>query len=248
VKLTVLGSSASYPGPGRACAGHLVSTTGARIVLDLGNGALSNLGRATDACHIDAIFISHLHPDHYLDLLGFMAMLRYAPDGPSPPVPLYGPEGLPARMRAVVSGHGRRDVGGAFAFTPLQDGQPVEVGPTIVTPRAVDHDGVTFAMVVDGDARRLVYTSDTRLSDPVRRAARGAHTLLAEATIPASYAGRVPHMTGGEAGMLATEVGAERLVLTHLWPTVPREVILDDAKAAFAGEVLLADELLVVEV
>jgi ribonuclease BN (tRNA processing enzyme) len=248
VKLTVLGSSASYPGPGRACAGHLVTTSGARVVLDLGNGALSNLGLATDACSIDAIFVSHLHPDHYLDLLGFMAMLRYAPDGPSDPVPLYGPEGLPARMRAVVSGHGRRDVGGAFAFTALEDGRPVEVGPLTVTPRAVDHDGDTFAFVVDGDGRRLTYTSDTRLSDPIRRAAHGTHTLLAEATIPASYAGRVPHMTGAEAGSLATEVAAERLVLTHLWPTVPRDVILDDARSAFSGEVLLADELLVVEV
>jgi ribonuclease BN (tRNA processing enzyme) len=248
VKLTVLGSSASYPGPGRACAGHLVTTAGARVVLDLGNGALSNLGLATDACHIDAIFISHLHPDHYLDLLGFMAMLRYAPDGPFPPVPLHGPEGLTARMRAVVSGHGRRDVGGAFEFAPVEDGRAIEVGPLTVTPRAVDHDGDTFAFVVDGDGRRLVYTSDTRLSDPVRRAARGAHTLLAEATIPAAYAGRVPHMTGSEAGSLAAEVAAERLVLTHLWPTVPRDVILDDARAAFSGEVVLADELLVVEV
>jgi ribonuclease BN (tRNA processing enzyme) len=248
VKLTVLGSSASYPGPGRACSGHLVSTTGARVVLDLGNGALSNLGRATDACRIDALFVSHLHPDHYLDLLGFMAMLRYAPDGPFPPVPLHGPEGLVARMKAVVSDHGRRDVAGAFAFTPLEDGRPIEIGPLVVTPRLVDHDGATYAFVVDGDERRLVYTSDTRLSDPVRRAAQGVHTLLADATVPSSYAGRVPHMTGGEAGSLAAEVGAERLVLTHLWPTVSREVILDDAKAVFSGEVLIADELLVVEV
>jgi ribonuclease BN (tRNA processing enzyme) len=248
VKLTVLGSSASYPGPGRACAGHLVATTGARVVLDLGNGALSNLGRATDACRVDAIFISHMHPDHYLDLLGFMAMLRYAPDGPFSPVPLHGPEGIMARMRAMVSGHGRRDVGGAFAFTPLEDGRAVEVGSLTITPRAVDHDGDTFAFVVDGDGRRLTYTSDTRLSDPVRRAAHGAHTLLADATVPASYAGRVPHMTGAEAGELAAEVAAERLVLTHLWPTVPRDVILDDARSAFSGEVLLADELLVVEV
>jgi ribonuclease BN (tRNA processing enzyme) len=248
VKLTVLGSSASYPGPGRACAGHLVTAAGTRIVLDLGNGALSNLGLATDACRIDALFVSHLHPDHYLDLLGFMAMLRYAPDGPFPPVPLHGPEGLMARMRAVVSGHGRRDVDGAFAFTPLTDGLPVEVGSLTVTPRAVDHDAAAFGFVVDGDGRRLVYTSDTRLSDPVRLAARGAHTLLAEATIPASYAGRVPHMTGADAGALAKEVAAERLVLTHLWPTVPREVILDDARAAYPGEVLLGDELLVVEI
>jgi ribonuclease BN (tRNA processing enzyme) len=248
VRLTVLGSSASFSGPGRACAGHLVEGAGYRVVFDLGNGTLSNLCRATDAYALDAVFVSHLHPDHYLDLFALMAMLRYAPEGPRPALPLFGPAGLIERMQGLLSDSAKRDVTEAFAFTAIAAGQPVTLGPITVTPHPVEHHGESFALVAEAEGRRLCYTSDTKLSDPVREAARGADVILAEATLPQAYAGFAPHMTPAEAGALATDARASKLVLTHLWPTVPRGEILDDATAAFGGTVLLADELMRVDI
>ncbi len=244
----MLGSSASFPGPGRACAGHLVEGDGYRAVFDLGNGTLANLCLATDAYALDAVFVTHLHPDHYLDLFALMAMLRYAPGGSCPPVALFGPAGLVERMQCLLSDSAKPDVTDAFRFTPLAAGEPVLLGPLTVTPRAVEHSGQSFALVAEAGGRRLCYTSDARLSDPVRRAASGADTVLAEATLPQAYAGMAPHMTPSEAGELAREAGASRLVLSHLWPTVPRESILFDAAAAFSGTVLLAEELLRVDI
>jgi ribonuclease BN (tRNA processing enzyme) len=248
VRLTVLGSSASFSGPGHACAGHLVEGDGYRVVFDLGNGTVSNLCLATDAYALDAVFVTHLHPDHYLDLFALMAMLRYAPDGPMPPVPLFGPSGLVERIQCLLSDAAKHDVTDAFGFTPLVAGSSIDIGPLTVTPHAVEHSGDSFALVAQASGRTLCYTSDAMLTEGLRTAAAGADVVLAEATLPEAYAGRAPHMTASEAGSLASGASASRLVLTHLWPTVPRERILGDAAAAFSGSVLLADELLRVDI
>jgi ribonuclease BN (tRNA processing enzyme) len=248
VRLTILGSSASFPGPGRACAGHLIEGDGYRVVFDLGNGTLANLTSATDAYALDAVFVTHLHPDHYLDLFALMAMLRYAPDGPRPALPLFGPAGLIERMQSLLSGSAKTDVTDAFAFRVLVADAPVILTGITVTPHVVEHHGDTFALVAEAEGRRLCYTSDTKLTDPVREAARGADVVLAEATLPQAYAGFAPHMTASEAGALAAGAGASKLVLTHLWPTVPRGEILNDASSSYRGTVLLAEELMRVDI
>jgi ribonuclease BN (tRNA processing enzyme) len=248
MRLTVLGSSASFPGPRRACAGHLVSAEGVHVVFDLGNGTLANLSTATDPYAIDAVFITHLHPDHFLDLFALMAMVRYAPEGTEKPISVFAPEGLHARMAALLTGHGRQDLADAFEWTTLRDREAVDVGPMRVMPSAVDHERPTFALVAQAAGKRLCYTSDSRLSQPVRDAAAGCDLLLSEATLPQAYSGRAPHMTPAEAGELASTSGATTLVLTHLWPTVPRDAILREATAVFGGQVVLADELATIEV
>lgn len=248
MRVTVLGSSASYAGPGQACAGHLVEGGGVRVVFDLGNGALANLGRLIDPATVDAVFISHAHPDHFLDLFSLQALLRYAPQGPAPALRVYASEDLLERAACLLSSHGRLEFVEAFRMAALADGIPVRVGDMLVTPYAVEHEGTTFALVAEADGRRMCYTSDSRPGSAVLAAARGADLLLADATLPEEYAGRAPHMTASQAGSLAAEAGASRLVLTHLWPTTPRHDILDSAKQAFGGPVQLADELLTVEV
>lgn len=243
MRLTILGSAASYPGAGRACAGYLVSSEDTDILLDCGNGTLANLAGLMDPTRLSALFISHGHIDHFADLYALQAALRYSPDGPLPPLPMYLPAGLFERMGAVLSDHGRRELSQAFGAHEFVVGEPVRIGELVVTALPVDHVPDTFALVVEGDGTRLCYTSDTRLGDEVRAAARGAGVLLAEATLPPEYAGRAPHMTPAEAGTLATEAGAHTLVLTHLWPTVDRDAAAEAAAGQFGGRVIVADEL-----
>jgi ribonuclease BN (tRNA processing enzyme) len=248
MRLTVLGSCASYADSGRACSGHLVESGGKRVLLDCGNGALANLSRACDPTTLDAVFISHAHPDHFVDIYALQALLRYAPDGPAPAVPLYTPEGLFERMSCLLTSRGAREMAEAFVPAVLTAGSPVDIGGLTVTPRPVSHGEASFALVTDARGSRLAYTADTAPGDLVEAAATGADVLLAEATLPAGHAGAAPHMTAAEAAGVAARAGAHTLVLTHMWPTTPREAILAEAEAVFAGEVLLADEMLSVEI
>src|SRR5262245_66297905 len=90
MRLTVVGCSGSYPGPDSAASCYLVEAGGTRIVLDLGNGALGSLQRYTNLDGIDAVLLSHLHPDHCLDLCSYYIYRRFRPDRPLPLVTVYG--------------------------------------------------------------------------------------------------------------------------------------------------------------
>jgi len=248
VRLTVLGSCASYAGAGRACSGHLVESGDTRVLLDCGNGVLANLARVVDPASLDAVFVTHPHPDHFVDLYALHALLRYAPDGPVAQLRLYLPTDLFERMGCLLSDRGKREFAEAFDTEPLVGGSPVVVGDLTVTPYPVDHTSESFALVVEDGRRRLCYTGDTRPGPAAVSAARGAGLLLAEATLPAEYSGRAPHMTGRDAGMLAREAGAGTLVLTHIWPTASREGIAEEARSVWDGDVKLADELATFEV
>jgi len=248
VNLTVLGSAASYPGAGRACAGYLLEADGAALLLDCGNGVLGNLGRVLDPLALDAVFVTHGHVDHFADVYAMQAALRYAPDGPAAALPLHLPPGLFERMGAVLTEHGRAEFAEAFEVSELADGARASYGAVTVTARGVAHSGDTFALVAEAGGARLVYTADATLDDALRVVAAGADVILADATLPEPYRGRAPHMTAAEAGTLAAGAGAHTLVLTHLWPTVNRDAAAAEASAVFGGRVIVAEELDVIDI
>lgn len=242
MRLTVLGSSASYASAGRACAGHLLEAAGARVLLDCGNGVLANLARVEEPTSLDAVFVTHGHPDHYADLYSLQAALQYAPQGPVSPIPLYAPPGIADQVKCVLSERGAHSFDEAFVAIDLVAGEPVVLGGLTVTPVAVEHTDPTFALVAEAEGARLVYTADTAPHGGVREAARGADLLLAEATLPEAYAGAGPHMTASQAGELAREAGARALALVHVWPTNDRAEMVREATQAFGATVVVADE------
>ncbi|MCG2808193.1 MAG: MBL fold metallo-hydrolase [Coriobacteriia bacterium] len=242
MRLTVLGSSASYAGPGQACAGHLVQSGSTSVLLDCGNGVIANLGRVMEPGDLDAVFITHGHLDHFADLYTLQALLRYAPGGPSGRLDLALAPGLIERILAPLSSRGKDEFLEAFQVVNLVAGHTMEVGGLAVTPALVDHADPTFALLVEDGPIRLCYTADTKLGDRVMAVAAGANLLLAEATLPQEYAGQAPHMTASQAGTLAYQAGALQLVLTHLWPTNDRESAQCEATAAFGSHVHVATE------
>src|SRR2546429_9691108 len=93
MRLTVLGCAGSFPAPDSACSAYLVEAEGYALMLDFGTGSLSALQRYGDLRRVDAILLSHLHCDHMLDACSYVVVRRYAPGGPSPHLPGYGPAG-----------------------------------------------------------------------------------------------------------------------------------------------------------
>lgn len=248
MRLTVLGSAASHAGKGQACAGHYLEAAGAAVLMDCGNGVLANLYAVGDPYGLDAVFVTHNHPDHYVDLYSMQAMLRYAPQGPVGPVALYTPGDLYERMQVLLSDRGGEQFREAFAYASMLDTETLKLGDLRITPHLVPHTDPTYALVAEGDGVKLCYTADTRLGDAALRAASGADLLLAEATLPEAYAGAAPHMTAREAGVLAREAGVGELVLVHVWPTNDRAQMARDAAAEFDGPVTVAAEFDVFDV
>lgn len=248
MRLTVLGSGASYPGAGHACAGYLVESGGTRVLVDCGNGSVSNLARVVEPERLSAVFVTHAHVDHFADLYVLQAALRYAPHGPAPALDLFVAEGVLDAVLAPLSERGRREMREAFVVHELAASVRTAVGGLSVTPVPVTHAERTFALAIEGCDGRLFYTSDAVLDDALRDAARGADLLLADATLPDEYVGRAPHMTPAQAGALAAAAGAETLVLTHLWPSVDREAAVFDAARSFGGRIIVASELVAIEI
>jgi ribonuclease BN (tRNA processing enzyme) len=252
VKLTIVGCSGSYPGPESAASCYLLeadhpSEAGEsrtwRILLDLGNGALGQLHRYVDPLSIDAVFVSHLHADHCLDLCGYYVMRKYHPSGPQPRIPVWGPVGTAARMARAYDLPEDPGMTAEFAFMTYssQPGAPIELGPFLVEAHEVVHPVPAFALKVTADGRTLVYSGDTGPSTALDEAATDADLLLAEASF-LTGADNPPdlHMTGADCGRTASKAGVERLVLTHIPPWHDPADSEAEARAEWSGPIDLA--------
>lgn len=233
MKLIVLGCAGSFPGPESACSSYLVEAEGFRLLIDFGTGALSGLQRYATIRSVDAIVLSHLHADHILDACSYVVVRRYAPDGPYPRLPLYGPAGTAARLAAA---YGEGPLDDVYDFRELRPGT-LSIGPFTLTVDRVNHPVEMYGMRVEHGGRVLAYSADTAPCDALLRLAHGADLFLCEASYP-DGAQNPPdlHLTGREAGEAATKAGVGRLVLTHLVAAWCSEAnVVDSASAAFAG-------------
>ncbi|HET6211941.1 MAG TPA: MBL fold metallo-hydrolase [Micromonosporaceae bacterium] len=240
MRLTVLGSAGSFPGPESACSAYHVEADGFRLLIDFGPGSISALQRYAGLLSIDAILLTHLHCDHILDACNYVVVRRYAPDGPYPPVPMYAPAGAPDRLATAYS----PDEGGlddVYTFYGLQPGT-FPIGPFTVTVDQMNHPVETYGVRLEHGGKALAYSADTAPCDALVRLAQGADLFLCEA----SYIDGMEnppdlHLTGREAGEHATKAGVGRLVLTHLVPAWGSEAVSYEAAAgAFGGPVDIA--------
>lgn len=240
VKLTVLGSHASYAGPGNACSGYLYETETTHLLVDCGNGVLGHLARIMDPLMVDAIVVTHGHPDHFGDLYVFESLLRYAPEGPAGSIPLYAQPGLFEQVSASLCGFGRSQLDKAFSLHNLGAGSPFRVGDIDVMPFAVEHSVPTVGLRISAGGRTIVYSADTSPFPGLVHELRGADLALVDATMPEPFAGRAPHLTARQAGEAAQAAGIPELALVHLWPTNDESASLAEGSSAFGGPVSVA--------
>ena len=246
----MIGCAGSFPAPDSPASCYLIEVDDEagrtwRVLLDLGSGALGPLQRHLDLREIDAVLLSHLHPDHCVDLCGLYVALRYNPAGRPPrKIPVHGPSDTADRLEAMYG----EDEGGKLAdiydVYPWQDGEPVRIGPLTVVPRRVDHPGEAYGLRVEHEAGDrsavLAYSGDTDACPALVTLAQDADVLLCEAAFTQGRdESRHIHLTGLRAGQVAAEAGVRRLLLTHLPVWTDRTTALADARSAFAGVVLV---------
>jgi ribonuclease BN (tRNA processing enzyme) len=222
MKLTIVGCAGSYPGPESPASSYLLEADAAdgrtwRILLDLGNGALGALHNHADPLAIDAVFLSHLHADHCLDMTSYYVLRKYHPSGQQPRIPVYGPKGTGWRLARAYDLPRTPGMREEFKFHRHHDREPVQVGPFTVMPFAVDHPVQAFGFRVGAGGATVAYTGDTGPTEALHDLAEGVDLLLSEASFR-SVDDNPPsvHLTGRDAGEVAAKAGVRRLVLTHI--------------------------------
>ena len=233
LSLTVLGCSGTYAGPGGACSGYLVRSASTTLVVDLGSGALANLQDHLDIADLDALVLTHEHPDHWLDLPLLRNAMRYVLDLAD--LPVYGTAGTARLAGGLVT-----EMAPTLHWTTVDAASEVAVGDLRVRFSRTDHPVETLAVRVDGAGRSLLYSADTGAKwDPVPLGA-GVDVLLSEASLPADEEDSFEHLSGRQAGAAAAALGAGRLVLTHIAPGVDPGSQRRAAAAEYPGPVELA--------
>ncbi|MGH3872670.1 MAG: MBL fold metallo-hydrolase [Pseudonocardiaceae bacterium] len=237
--LTVLGCAGSVPAPDSPASGYLVRAGDTAVVLDLGNGTFSALQRYLDPFRLDALILSHLHPDHCADISAMTVYRRYHPKPPPCDVlALYGPAEAAERLAAAYAPSAAErsvtDLSDVYDFHPVTE--PFRIGQLEVRAMPVEHLCEAYALRISYAGRTLVYSGDTGPCPQLAELAAGADVLLAEASWPDSPDNPPGiHLSGREAGQAAAAAGVSRLLITHVPPWTDAEQVLSEAKAAFDG-------------
>lgn len=241
-ELVVLGSSGTHVGPGRVCSGFLLRTATTQVVIDCGNGSLSNLFLHTDLTDVDALIISHRHPDHCIDLISAYYALRFHPDGPAH-LDVHAPSGT-ADFLAQLVPESADDFREVCRFSDVAAGDRLDVGDITFEFFQSVHVVPTVAVRATNEGRTLVYSSDSAGGEELEEAARDADLFVCEATWtgdPDDWPGGL-HLTARGAAELGRRAGVRQLALTHIAPYVDRDRSRVEAEEAFGGEVILIDD------
>jgi len=232
LSLTVLGTDGSYPGPGGCNSGYLLQAGEFATWMDTGPGTMANLQLHLPLSRLDAVVVSHAHPDHWSDLEGLYVAMRYFLGRKG--LPIYAPEGL----RDLMVGE-KPD--GTFDWRVIADGETAQVGPARWNWSRTDHPVETLASKVEVGGRALAYSADTGPAWELSSLGEGIQLALVEATMTLEEEGTLQHLSARQAGRTAASAGAERLLITHFAPPIDRAVALAEATASFGGPVEVAE-------
>ena len=248
MELTVLGTAGTWPPAGGATCGFLVSHDGTTIWLDAGTGTFANLQDHIEVRDLDAIVITHGHPDHFVDVVPAFYARHYGGFG-DPGLPFYSPEGFTNLLSLLVSEDGRNVMAEAYAFSTVVPGDRIRVGSLDIRAFEMSHVGVNaLGYRIEADGVVFAYTGDTGPCDAAVEMAREADVLLAEATYQDSSSLLPFHLSARQAAEHAKAADVGRLLLTHILPTLDPVVSLAEARSAFDGSVEVAEQGMVTEI
>ena len=238
LRLDIVGAGPAYSDrPGATGAAYLVRHEATAILLDLGQGAFPRLAGLIDPGTLDAVLVSHLHPDHFIDLVPLRHFLRWGPGHPRH-VRVAGPGGLGDRIDALHAEPGFTRA--ALDLEALEPG-PMRIGSIAVQVARVTHAAESFGFrLTAGDGPGLVYSGDCGRAEDLDPVVRPGDVLLSEVSFgPGPVPADAAHLDGPAVGSLAARTGAGRVLLTHLLMGHDESETLTSTQAVFGGPVAL---------
>jgi ribonuclease BN (tRNA processing enzyme) len=244
IGVTVLGSSGMFATTERACSGYLLQFDDTVVWMDAGAGSWRNLLRYVDYPRVDAIVLSHRHPDHTTDVYQAFHARHYGGLEPLEPIPLWAP----AETLERLCGFGK-EIQESFDLQTIAAGGALEIAGARFSFVAMVHPAETVGMRVERDGVVVAYSADTGPDADMAALARGADVFICEATLQDSDEPWSGHTSASVAGAIAADLGVGRLLLTHLPPGRDPALSLEQARGASADvPVQLAEDCLRFEV
>lgn len=235
----MLGGSGAFPLPDAGCSGYVVEESGFRLLIDPGYGTVGELMRRMPVGAVDAVYVSHRHPDHCADLNPLLRARAMSETGSPPPLPIYAP---PAALDVVLALDRPGMLDHAYELHEFGIGDEWALGPLRLTTRGLPHFVPNAAVRIEAEGRTLVYTGDGGPSSALVELAEGAGLLVAEAThieaVPAASHGLL--CDARSAGRQAASADVGRLMLTHLWPADDPETARGYAGGEYDGPIQVA--------
>ncbi len=222
--ITPLGCSAMWATDDVAASGYLVEIDDFTLWLDAGGGTWQQLLGRIDYAEIDGVLLTHRHPDHTIDVFQFFHARAYG-GRDLDRIPLWAPEETIERITAFST-----ELRDTFSITKIEGGGVVDVGGAKVSLVDMKHPAQTCGVRVEHDGSSLAYTADTGPESDFHALGHDSDVFIAEATFQdADQPWWEGHLSATQAGRAAAEIGATRLVLTHLPPGRDHDVSLQEA-------------------
>ncbi len=213
LRITIIGSSGTYSSTDSACSSYLVQTKSTSVLVDAGPGCSIELQRQLDLADVDAVVLSHEHPDHWTEMPSLYHAYRYGIEQPG--LAVYGTAGTRVRLDAAVP----EATQGTFDWTTIDATSTVTIGDLSFAFSETDHPVETLAMRIESGGASVAYSADTGPDWSPEAFGQPIQLMVYETTLPVSLEDAdIPHVSGRQAGLRATAAGIETLVLTHVPP------------------------------
>lgn len=242
LKLTVIGFWGGYPKVNAASTGYLLEHDGFKVLIDCGSGVLAKLQNVVEPEELDAVIISHYHPDHIADIgvLQHARLIQGYLGKTMANLPIYGHEFDPAEYQKLTY----KDITKGIAYRP---DERLQIGPFQVSFLKTDHPVPCYAMRFETDGKVLVFTGDSAYKEEFITFSRNADVILCECNFYAHQDGKsAGHMNSLDAGRLAEAAKAKQLILTHLPHYGNLDDLIREASREYSGIIRLADEFLAI--
>lgn len=241
LSLTVLGTAAPFPTPGNPCSGYLMRYGDSSLWIDAGTGTLLELQRHVSLQGLSAVWISHVHADHFADLPALYYAYAFGDVSRETKLPVIGPRRWAQRVSAFVTNDLPHDMETVFDVLEHEIDELATVGPMQLRGQLVAHNAPSYAVRVECEGHSFVYSGDTGLCPALTDLSRDVDVLLCEVGCSdPEDSRRSVHCTPEDAATMAKEAGVGHLVLTHLAPGLEGGDALHRAQQVYTGTITLA--------